>query len=234
VPREYADNRGAFIKLLCDEIMPTIAKEKLSEFCDIFCETAVFSIDESREILKKAAQLGYKLKAHVDEIDPIGGAELAAELSCLSAEHLIAASDEGIKAMSEKDVIAVLLPATSFYLGKPYARARKMIDEGVAVAVATDFNPGSSPNLNMQFPMNLACLYYRLNPAEVLTAVTLNAAAAIDRADTIGSIELGKKADLVVWNASDLDMIFYRYGTNQVKTVVKDGVIYKINNSHEC
>jgi imidazolonepropionase len=221
IPREYAGNREAYIDLLCNEIMPAIAADKLAEFCDIFCETAVFSPDESRAILARAAELGFRLKAHVDEIDPIGGAELAAEMNCLSAEHLIAASDEGISALGEKGVIAVLLPATSFYLGKPYARARKMIDENVAVAVATDFNPGSSPNFNMQLPMNLACLYGRMTPAETLTAVTLNAAAAIGRAASIGSVEVGKKADLVIWDAADLDMIFYRYGSNRVSKVIK-------------
>ena len=225
IPKEYKENREEYIHLLCENMLPAISAEKLAEFCDIFCETAVFSPDESRLILKKAAGLGYKLKAHVDEIDPIGGAELAAEVGCLSAEHLIAASDKGISDLAKKGVIAVLLPATSLYLGKPYARARKMVDEGVAVAVATDFNPGSSPNFNMQLPMNLACLNYRLNPGEALTAVTLNAAAAIDRAETIGSIEPGKKADIVIWDAPDLEMIFYRYGANQVKTVIKSGRI---------
>jgi imidazolonepropionase len=223
IPREYVGNREAYIDLLSNEIMPAIAADKLAEFCDIFCETAVFSPDESRVILARAAELGFRLKAQVDEIDPIGGAELAAEMNCLSAEHLIAASDEGISAIGEKGVIAVLLPATSFYLGKPYARARKMIDENVAVAVATDFNPGSSPNYNMQLPMNLACLYGRMTPAETLTAVTLNAAAAIGRSESIGSVEVGKKADLVIWDATDLDMIFYRYGSNQVSSVVKNG-----------
>jgi imidazolonepropionase len=162
---------------------------------------------------------------HADEIDPIGGAELAAELGAISAEHLIQASDEGIMAMAASDVIAVLLPSTSFYLDKPYARARQMVDAGVAVAVATDFNPGSSPSLNMQFAMNLACLKLRLTPAEALTAVTLNGAAAIGCADICGSIEVGKKADLVVWDAFDLEYIFYRYGSNLAHTVIKSGVI---------
>ena len=225
IPGEYKENREDYINLLCEKMLPAISKEKLAEFCDIFCETAVFSTDESRLILNKAAELGFKLKAHADEIDPIGGAELAADVGCLSAEHLIAASDKGIADLAKKGVIAVLLPATSFYLGKSYARARKMVDEGVAVAVATDFNPGSSPNFNMQLPMNLACLNYRLNPGEVLTAVTLNAAAAIDRAESIGSVEPGKNADIVIWDAPDLDMIFYRYGANQVKTVIKSGRI---------
>ena len=223
IPTEYKENRQAFIDMVCDEMLPKVKAENLAEFCDVFCETAVFTPDETRYILGKAREHGLRLKAHVDEIDPIGGAELTAEMGCVSAEHLIQASDAGITAMADKGVVACLLPATSFYLDKPYARARKMVDEGVAVAVATDFNPGSSPNLHLQFPMNLACLKYKLTPAEALTAVTLNAAAAIGRCESIGSLEPGKKADIVVWDAPDLEYIFYRYGSNLVHAVVKDG-----------
>ena len=225
VPAEYSGNREGYIELIIDEMLPTVAGGGLAEFCDIFCETAVFTPEESRKILLEAARHGFRLKAHVDEIDPIGGAEMAAEVGAVSAEHLIQASDAGIRAMAEKGVIAVLLPATSFYLDKPYARARDMVDAGVAVAVATDFNPGSSPSLNMQFAMNLACLKYRLTPAEALTAVTLNAAAAINRAESCGSIEVGKQADLVIWEATDLEYIFYRYGSNLTHMVVKNGKI---------
>jgi len=228
VPKEFAGNREAYIELICEEMLPAIAKEGLAGFCDIFCETAVFGPEESAHILARARELGFRLKAHVDEIDPIGGAEMAAAAGCISAEHLIQASDKGIHDMAQRGVVAVLLPATSFYLDKPYARARKMIDEGVAVAVATDFNPGSSPNLNIQLPMSLACLKYKLTPAEVLTAVTLNAAAAVGRANTIGTLETGKKADIVIWNAPDLEYIFYRYGSNLVHTVIKDGDVYRI------
>ena len=179
-------------------------------------------------VLHAAAALGMKCKAHVDEIDPIAGAEMAAACGCITAEHLIQASDEGIAAMAEKNVIAALLPATSFYLEKSFARARLMVDQGVAVAVATDFNPGSSPNFNLQFAMNLACLRYRLTPAEALTAVTLNGAAAIDRAEQVGSLEAGKKADVVVWDVPDLESVFYRYGANLVHTVVKNGRVYPV------
>lgn len=224
VPAEYKDNRQAYIDLVINEMLPAVAASGLAEFCDIFTETAVFTPEESKVILAKAKELGFRLKAHVDEIDPIGGAEMAAEMGCISAEHLIQASDQGIADMAKQGVVAALLPATSFYLDKPYARARKMIDEGVAVAVATDFNPGSSPNLNLQFPMNLACLKYKLTPAEALCTVTLNAAAAIGRADSIGSLEIGKKADIVIWNAPDLEYIFYRYGNNLVQTVIKNGI----------
>ncbi len=223
VPREFGDDRAAYLRLVCEEMLPAVAAERLAEFCDVFCEPAVFTADETAAVLNAAKALGFGLKLHGDELAAGGGAELSATLGCVSAEHLIQASDDGIAAMAEHGVIAVLLPATSFYLDKPYARARAMVAADVAVAVATDFNPGSSPSLNLQFAMNLACLRYRLTPAEALTAVTLNAAAALRRAQTLGSIEPGKQADLVVWDAPDLDYIFYRYGSNLVSDVYKNG-----------
>ena len=222
-PKEYKDNRNGYIDYLINEMLPAVSKEKLAEFCDIFCETAVFTPDESRRILLEAKKYGLHPKIHADEIDPIGGAEIAAEVGAVSAEHLIEASDEGIREMADKNVIAVLLPATSFYLDKPFARARDMISAGVPVAVATDFNPGSSPSLNMQFVLNLACLKYRLTPSEALTAATLNGAAAIKREKSCGSVEAGKSADLVIWQANDLEYIFYRYGSNLVHRVIKNG-----------
>jgi len=225
-PKEFENNRGGYVKYIIDEMLPKIAEKGLAKFCDIFTETAVFTIDESYDILMAAKKLGLSLKVHADEIDPIGGAQLAARVGAISAEHLIETSDEGILAMASKGVIAVLLPSTSFYLDKDFARANDMIDAGVAVAIATDFNPGSSPCLNLQFAMNLACLKYKLTPAQALTAVTLNGAAAIDRADICGSIEVGKMADLVIWDADDLDYIFYRYGSNLAKSVMKKGVFY--------
>ena len=227
VPKEYKENRKGYIDLIISEMLPAVANEDLAEFCDIFCETAVFTPEESCRILNEARKYGMTPKIHADEIDPIGGAETAAEVGAISAEHLIQASDEGIKALAQKDVIAVLLPATSFYLEKPYARARDMINADVAVAIATDFNPGSSPGLNIQLAMNLACLKYKMTPAETLTAVTLNGAAAINRAKTCGSIETGKQADLVIWDAPDLDYIFYRFGSNLVHTVIKNGVVVR-------
>ena len=225
-PKEFADDHEGYVDYIINEMLPAVARSQLAEFCDIFTETAVFTPEQSRRILLAASELGMKPKVHADEIDPIGGAEMAADLGAISAEHLIQASDEGIKALADMNVIAALLPATSFYLDKPYARARDMINSGVAVAVATDFNPGSSPSLNIQLTMNLACLKYRLTPSEALTAVTLNGAAAINKADTCGSIEVGKKADLLIWNCEDLEYIFYRYGSNLVNTVIKNGVVY--------
>lgn len=223
VPAEYKNDREGYIRLVCEKMLPKIAEEKLAEYCDIFCETAVFTPEETARILGAAKKLGLGLKLHGDEIDPIGCAGLAARLGCVSAEHLIQSSDDGIRAMAKAGVTAVLLPATSFYLDKPYARARTMIGEGVAVAVATDFNPGSCPSVNLQLCMSLACLKYRMTPAEALTAVTLNAAAAIGRAGNAGSVEPGKQADLVIWDTEDLDYIFYRFGSNLAATVIYNG-----------
>ncbi|MDR1559878.1 MAG: imidazolonepropionase [Clostridiales bacterium] len=229
IPSEFTDNRDAYIDLICDETLPAVQSEGLADFCDVFCETAAFTPEESRRVLGKAVEYGLIPKAHVDEIDPIGGAEMAAEMGCISAEHLIRTGGAGIRALEKRGVVACLLPATSFCLGKGYARARDMIEAGVAVAICTDFNPGSSPNLNLQFPMYLAGLKYRLTPAEALTAVTLNGAAAIGRCNRAGSIEVGKQADLVIWDAPDLDYIFYRYGTNLVRRVIKKGEVIEIN-----
>lgn len=225
VPTEYANDREAYIRLVTDEMLPYVAENKLAEFCDVFCETGVFSPEESERILSKAQSLGLRAKIHADEIDAIGGSELAGRIGAISAEHLIAATDSGIKSLADGGVIAALLPATSFYLGKTFAPARQMIESGVPVAVASDFNPGSTPNLSLQLAMNIACFRYRMTPEEVLTAVTLNAAAAIGRADSIGTIEKGKQADIIIWDSPNLDRIFYRYGANQVKTVIKKGEI---------
>ena len=225
VPPEYKDRPEDYIDFICEEVMPIVAAEKLADFCDIFCESGVFDALLSEQLLLKARELGLRLKIHADEIDPVGGSELAGRIKCHSAEHLIAATDEGIGLCAKGGVIACLLPATSFYLDKPYARARYMMDKGMAVAVASDFNPGSSPNFNMQFPMNLACLKYKMTPKEALSAVTINAAAAIGMADKTGSIEIGKKADIVIWEAPDLEYLFYRYGNNQALYTIKNGGI---------
>ena len=223
LPEEYRYDRNAYIDLLIHQMLPKVAEEKLAEFCDIFCESGVFSADEARRVLKAAQMLGLGAKIHADEINAIGGSELAGELGAVSAEHLIAATDGGIAALARGGVIACLLPATSFYLGKPYARARDMLAQGVPLCIATDFNPGSCPSFNLQLAMNLACWHYRLLPAEVLTGVTLNAAAAIGLQKEIGTLQAGKRADIVLWEADNLDYIFYRFGENLVKKVIKDG-----------
>ena len=225
IPPEYKDDHEGYVRLICEDMLPAVAAQGLAEYCDVFCESGVFSVEESRRILSRALALGLKVKIHADEIDALGGAQLAGALGAVSAEHLIAVTDKGIESMQKGGTIACLLPATSFYLGADYAPARKFIQAGVPVALATDYNPGSCPSLNLQLVMNLACLKDKMTPEEVLTAVTLNGAAAIGRAESHGSIEAGKKADFVIWNAADLDFLCYRFGSNLAGTVIKGGII---------
>ena len=223
VPEEYKENHKAYIDILVDVMMPKIKDMGLAEFCDVFCEEGVFTIEESEYILQKAKEIGYKLKIHADEIESLGGAELAAKLGCVSADHLMAASDEGIKMMAENNVVANILPATSFNLNKNYADCRKMIDMGAIVSLSSDYNPGSCPSENLQLVMQLGCLHLKMTPNEVLTAVTINAAYAIDRADKIGSIEVGKNADFVVFDAFNVEYLMYHFGINHTKKVYKNG-----------
>lgn len=223
VPEEYKENHKAYIDILVDVMMPKIKDMGLAEFCDVFCEEGVFTIEESEYILQKAKEMGYKLKIHADEIESLGGAELAAKLGCVSADHLMAASDEGIKMMAENNIVANILPATSFNLNKNYADCRKMIDMGAIVSLSSDYNPGSCPSENLQLVMQLGCLYLKMTPNEVLTAVTINAAYAIDRADKIGSIEVGKNADFVVFDARNVEYLMYHFGINHTKKVYKNG-----------
>lgn len=223
VPEEYKENHKAYIDILVDVMMPKIKDMGLAEFCDVFCEEGVFTIEESEYILQKAKEMGYKLKIHADEIESLGGAGLAAKLGCVSADHLMAASDEGIKMMAENNVVANILPATSFNLNKNYADCRKMIDMGAIVSLSSDYNPGSCPSENLQLVMQLGCLHLKMTPNEVLTAVTINAAYAIDRADKIGSIEVGKNADFVVFDARNVEYLMYHFGINHTKKVYKNG-----------
>ena len=223
IPKEHKNNPDDYVEYLTDYVLPAVSSRKMATFCDVFCEDSVFSVPASRQILRAAKEHGFQLKIHADEIVPIGGAELAAEVGAISAEHLLASTDEGLDKLAVSGVIAVLLPATSFYLDKGYARARDMIKKDIPVAIASDFNPGSSPNYNMQLVLNLACLKLKLTPAEAITAATLNSAAAIGLAGRKGTIEVGKDADIVIWDAPDLNFLFYRYGNNQVFESIKMG-----------
>ena len=223
VPAEYKQNRAEYIRLVCEEMIPTVKEQGIARFCDVFCEADTFTVEESRQVLEAGLKHGLRPKIHADEIEAIGGSQLAGELGAISAEHLIVCPPEGIESLARGGVIACLLPATSFNLGAVYAPARDMVKAGVPVAMATDFNPGSCPCLNLQFVINLGCLKYRLTPEEVLTAVTLNGAAAIGLADQAGSVEPGKLGDLVIWDAPDLDYICYRVGSNLARTVIKRG-----------
>ena len=224
IPKEYKENPDGFVDLVIEEMLPAVKEKGLAEFCDIFCEQGVFSVEQSRRILLKAKEMGFKLKIHADEMVPLGGAELAAELGATSADHLMVVSERGIEMLAASSTVAVLLPATTFcVMGERYAPARKMIEKGVAVALSTDFNPGSSPVNSLQIVMGIACRQLKMTPAEVISAVTINAAHAIGRADSVGSIEVGKKADLVIFDARDYRYLMYRFGTNLVERVVKSG-----------
>ena len=218
IPEEYKDNPDAYIDLLCDEMLPYVKEHDLAEFADVFTEDSVFDYAQSKKYLERAKELGFKLKIHADEIEAIGA---------VSAEHLISINEEGLESMAKGGVTAMCLPATSFYLGVDFAPARRMIEMGIPVATASDFNPGSCPSLNLQFVMNLACIRYRLLPEEVLTAVTINPACAIGRGDRVGTLEVGKQADMVIWDAPDMEMLCYRFGSNLASRVIKKGKIVK-------
>ena len=217
------------VDFLINEMLPMIHQKQLAENCDIFCEKGVFTVEQSRKLLKAAQALGFGAKLHADEIVSFGGAELAGELKALSADHLLQASDEGIKALAQNNVVATLLPLTAFTLKEPYARGRKMIDSGCAVALATDLNPGSCFSGSIPLTFALACIYMKLTVAEAITAITLNGAAALGRADRIGSIEAGKQGDFVLLGTDTPHILPYYTGMNAVKLTIKGGRILNSN-----
>lgn len=225
VPVEYKGRSGEFIDLIIDEMLPVVAEKELAVFCDIFTEDKVFSIEESRKLLNKAKEYGFKPKMHADEIVPLGGAELAAEVGAVSADHLLQASDEGIRRMAEMDVVATALPCTAFSLKEDYARARDMIDAGCAVALATDFNPGSCFTESIPLVIALSTLYMNMTAEETITALTINGAAAIDQADRIGSIDVGKKGDILIHEFPSYKFLPYHIAVSTVETVIKNGEI---------
>lgn len=229
LPPEYAERGDEYIDFLIREMLPLVRHKNLAECCDVFCEQGVFSVDQSRRLLLAAKEQGFMLKLHADEIVPLGGAELAAEVGALSADHLLQASDAGIRAMADANVVATLLPLTAFALKEPYARARAMIDAGCAVALATDLNPGSCFSGSIPLTIALACIYMGLTVEEAITALTLNGAAALNRAHSIGSIEEGKKGDMVLLNAPTYHVLPYYVGMNCVDVTIKEGMLYIIN-----
>lgn len=232
VPPEYRDDRTGYLRLLTDEMLPEVARCQLAEFCDVFCETGVFSLDESERILTRARDLGLRLKLHADELTPLGGAELAARVGAVSADHLLCITDAGIEAMAAAGTVATLLPGTAFFLGVDYAPARRLIERGVVVALASDCNPGTCPTENLPLVGTMACTQMHMLPAEVVASLTLHAAAAVGRADRLGSLEVGKQADLVVWDVHDYRQIFYHFGDSHVWRVVKRGrVVWSADSS---
>ena len=223
---DWKGREDEFIQLCIDEMMPYVKEHNLAEFVDIFTEDSVFDVEQSRKYLQAAKDMGFGLKIHADEIEAIGGSVLAGEMHATSAEHLIVIDDAGMASMAKGGTIAMCLPATSFYLGATFAPVRRMIDEfEVPVAIASDFNPGSCPSLNLQFVMNLGYLKYRMTPEEILTAVTINPACGIGRGETVGTLEAGKQADLVIWNAPNMEMLCYRFGSNMALATIKKGIL---------
>lgn len=224
-PTEYKGRENDFLDYMIEEVIPEVKEKNLAECCDIFCEKNVFDIEQSRRYLTAARDLGFKLKIHADEIVTLGGAELAAELKALSADHLLQASDKGIGDLAESGVVATLLPCTAFSLKEHYARGRYMIDSGCAVALATDLNPGSSFTNSVPLLFALACIYMQLSPEEALTALTINGAAAVGKADKTGSIDVGKQGDLVILEYPSYKFLPYHIGMNIVEKAIKKGIL---------
>jgi imidazolonepropionase len=223
VPDDYRDRREAYVALLTGEMIPAIAAEGLARFCDVFCDRGVFTVEEARRILTAGIAHGLKPKLHADELADVGAAALAAEVGAASADHLLHANDGGLRAMAAAGVVGVLLPGTALTLGLPYARARTMVSLGVPIALATDFNPGSTMCSSMPLMLTLAVTQMRLTPAEAWMAATANAASAVGEGGRIGRIEPGKQADLCLFEAPDYRHIPYHYGRNHVRAVVKRG-----------
>ena len=223
VPPEHRQDPEAWVRKLIEEIHPEIARRGLAEAVDVFCEEGVFDLEQTRRLLADAADLGWRIHLHADELTPLGGAQLAVEFDALSADHLMCVTPEGVAALAGSSTVAILLPGTSFFLRTPYAPVRPLVDAGCAVALATDCNPGSSPTESMPAILALACLGMGMSVAEAITAATLNAAAAIGRAREIGSIEIGKHADLVVLDDPTYHHLVYHYGVNPIRHVVKGG-----------
>ncbi len=226
VPREYKAEKQAYIDLLIQTILPEVKEKNLAEFFDVFCEEGVYSIEESRRLIRAAKQAGLKIKLHADEFVPLGGAQLAVNEGAVSAEHLIAITEEGIHAMARSPVTAIILPGVPFFLMQDQkAPARRLIDAGAVVALATDFNPGSSMTESQMFILQLAVFSLRMFIEEAIYAVTLNAAYGIDRHSEVGSLEVGKKMDLVLCEAPNYAHLVYHFGINPVVHVIKEGRI---------
>jgi imidazolonepropionase len=223
VPPEYRDDRDGYIRLVAERMLPEVADRRLADFCDVFCERGVFDVGESERILLAAQRRGLKLKVHADEFSPLGGADLAGRLGAVSADHLLHVTPSGAEALRRAGTVATLLPGTAFFLGLPSAKARWLIDHGVPVALATDCNPGSCMTENLPLIGTMACSQMKMDPAEVITALTLNSAAALARSDRVGSLERGKQADLVILDVPNYRLFPYHFGANHVWRVIKRG-----------
>jgi len=226
VPKEFRSNRSRYVELLTEEMIPRIAQERLAEFCDVFCEEKAFTLEESKKILETGKRYGLKPKIHADQLSPGGGAELAAEVGAFSADHLEYVSQTGIERMAEKRVTAVLLPGASFFLSmKKFPPAREMIEKGVTVALGTDLNPGSSMTESLPLMMTMGCTLFKMIPREVIQATTFHAARSMGRENEIGSLEVGKRADILILDIPNYKYLPYHFGVDHVELVVKKGKI---------
>lgn len=224
-PPEYKDNKQGYVDRICDYMLPYVAEKKLATFVDIFCEQGYFDLKMTEQIILEAKRHGLIPKLHADQLNAIGATELGAKHHAISVDHLEKTTEQGITALQRSETIATVLPGCSLFLNHPYAPARKMIDAGIPLALATDFNPGSQMCYSMQMMLTLACTQMQMTPEEAITAATLNGAAALGLSNEIGSIEIGKQADVVLYNVNDYRYIPYHYGTNHVWKVVKNGVL---------
>lgn len=229
VPAEYAQKKDAYVELVCEHMLPYVARKNLARFCDVFCERGYFTVEESRRILERAKSLGLQLKVHADEFTAIGGTQLAAELGALSVDHLEHVQAEGVKALKAGETVAVVLPGVSFFLRHPYAPARALIDAEIPVALASDFNPGSCMSFSIPLMMTIACTQMSVTPEEGICAATLNAAAAVGLSSILGSIEVGKQADIILYDIPSYDYLAYHFGTNLVATVIKKGTVLEFS-----
>lgn len=225
LPPEYKNKKSEYVRLVIDKMIPYVSNHKLAIFCDVFCEQGYFEVDECEQILSQGKHYGLTPKVHAEELTPLGGASLAAKLGAASADHLEHVSDDGIRELAASQVVAVVLPGVSFFLNHRYAPARKLIDAGVPVAIASDFNPGSCMSYSMPLMMTVACTHMGMTPEESITASTLNGAAAVNLSHEIGSIEVGKKADMIVLDIPNYKFLPYHFGENHLNKVVKNGVV---------
>lgn len=225
VPPEHKQNSQVYVNALVNEMIPYVARKKLATFCDVFCEKGYFDLEASERILTEGKKAGLLPKVHAEELTPLGGAQLAAKMGAISADHLEHITENGIGALRDAGIVATLLPGVSFFLNHGYAPARTLIDSGVAVAIASDFNPGSCMSFSLPMMMTIACTQMKMSPEEALTAVTLNGAAALNMSSTVGSIEVGKNADLIVADIPDYTFLSYHFGVNHIVTTIKNGTI---------
>lgn len=224
-PPEYNAKSDEYVKLVCERMIPYVGQRKLAEFCDVFCEKGYFSIEDSEKILTVGKEYGMLPKIHAEELTSFGGSELAGRIGATSADHLEHITDSGIEALKQGCVVACLLPGVSFFLNHQYAPARKLIDSGIPVAIATDFNPGSCMSYSMPMMMTIACTHMKMSPEEVITASTINGAAALNLSSEIGSVDIGKRGDLLILDIPNYKFLPYHFGENHVYRVVKSGVL---------